>query len=277
MSHEGVVEADGAVLDTRFPATAVDAPGVSTVVVTGFMGVGKSTVMSAVEELMRARDDLDVLIVKEGADEEPFASALEYRYTGKEVEGERLDITAAEFQNLVTHVRARNLRAAVTRAKAMYAETGKPVVVLIERCRQDAGEIFIPAGRRVELPHRRERYDLTMMAWYGTTLAHGEFIPDCVVMLSAPLDTALHRCDVIRDRVGERGYKDMLEPGTDKPYRTIVHEMYEAMGERRGWNTAIPGAQCVIDSNRPVLETADAVVDYIVKTVMPIIEAPTLL
>ena len=261
---------DGAVADAAFPGPAPKTAGVASVVVTGMIGVGKSTVMPRVKALLEDTCGVEVCIAKEGADEEPFASALKYTYTGVEEEGtgETLRMDKHGFQNLVTHLRAIRQAEAMAWARVAHASTGKPVVVLFERCRQDAGEIFIPANRRMEAPTRHQLFDLSTLSWYAVAKDRAEFVPDAVVTLRAPLDRVLARC-AERDRGGEKGYVDMLEPGTGKPYRHILWEAYNAMCDEQRWNTALPGAQYVADAYKDVEAVAADVVSFIRTTVLP--------
>lgn len=263
----------GAVLDSAFPALPeVRSPGYASVMVTGMIGAGKSTVLPAIKEELERNYPVDVVIVKEGADEEPFASALKYRYTGVTApSGTVLHLTSAEFQGLVTTQRTTKYREALEAARLAHAASLRPVIILVERGRQDAGEVFIPAGRLLEEPERHELYDLSMKSWYGTTLLHGEHVPDAVFMLSAPFAEVIRRQEA-RARPGEKGYKTTVLFGTDKPYLQEVWERYEAMGSERKWRTLIDGAQWVVDSHRAVRDVARTIVDHIVATVLPTIE-----
>jgi thymidylate kinase len=178
--------------------------------ITGAIGVGKTTLMTALSTYFEAHPELDIrcVVVTEGADEEPFSWWLDAYINGipREDGVSTARVSCGMFQMAVTTLcRGPRRDAGRKRARELAAE-GATVVILTERSHEDAWRIFMPANREM-IKDRADRdiFDASCELWHANARVVGEATPDATILLVSPLETILERMK-LRDREAERGY-----------------------------------------------------------------------
>jgi len=219
---------------TKDPLTDCDAEcrGIVAINVTGAIGAGKSSVMKDVAAHFDANPQLGIkiVLVEEGADEDKFAWWLDAYINGilSDDGVTRIKVSCGVFQMAVTTLIRGPKRREGRDAARRIAASGdwKHVVILMERAREDARRIFMPANRAMlaDDSARRAIFDAESELWHANAVDVGEPLPDATILLTAPLDTIVGRMGS-RDREAERGYTDTY-PGK-------VWELYDQA--RSGW------------------------------------------
>lgn len=199
--------------------------------ITGPIGVGKSLVMEKTKLYFDSNPQHNVkcVLVDEGADDEEFGWWLNAYINGvpRDDGGPPTKVSCGVFQMAITTLIRGPKRAegrAQARTIAGNAPPGTTVVILMERAREDAIRIFMPANREM-LTDAADLaiFDAETRLWHANAVDVGEPLPDATILLSAKADTIKNRMGV-RDREAERGYTDSYPHKVWERYTTAISD-----------------------------------------------------
>jgi len=212
-----ICEHDETAIPAKDPLTVCDMAcrRIFAINVTGPIGVGKSLVMKNTKAFFDSNPQHDVkcVLVDEGADDEEFGWWLNAYINGvpRDDGGPPTKVSCGVFQMAITTlIRGPKRAEGRTRARTVAgnAPRGTTVVILMERAREDAIRIFMPANREMLTDSADIAiFNAESQLWHANAVDVGEPLPDATILLSAKSDTIKKRMDV-RDREAERGYAD---------------------------------------------------------------------
>lgn len=227
---------DESAIAAKDPLTDCDAScrRIFAINVTGAIGAGKSLAMQNTKAHFDANPQYGIkcVLVDEGADEEKFAWWLDAYINGlpRDDGGPNTKVTCGVFQMAITTlIRGPKRAAGRAAARALAADAAgdaHTVVILMERAREDAWRIFMPANRAM-LTDTADLaiFDAESELWHANAVDVGEPLPDATILLTTKAETAMERMGA-RGRKAEEGYTDSY------PYK--VWRLYDSA--RNDWH-----------------------------------------